>query len=254
MRIILTRQPAQAGQIEAGLEQLGHTIGYLPLTDFQLPTDTAALRRLIGDLHAGAYHRVLLTSPNTIRALARLGWQPAVTQTHTVIAVTGPGTARVLHDHGAHNTPWMPVGDASAAGILAQFPPGPGRLALPQGAAAGPAMTQGLRQHGWDVTHHIAYHTVDYPADPARALLPPQPGALTTAELTADDVVVLTAPSAARRWATHRVPVAATIAIGQPTRGAARAHHIDLTATATSPDATGIARVLADFITTERTP
>ena len=35
MRIVLTRQPAQAGRIEAGLQQLGHRIGFLPLTDFR---------------------------------------------------------------------------------------------------------------------------------------------------------------------------------------------------------------------------
>lgn len=244
MRIILTRQPAQAGQIEAGLERLGHRIGFLPLTDFQLPHDPTALDDMIADLHAGRWQRLLLTSPNTIRALAARGWQPETTEAHTGIAVTGPGTARVLTAHGATRTPWMPTDDASAAGILEQFPPGPGTLALPQGAAAGDAMRNGLTNRGWDVTHVIAYHTVDYPAIPELALLPNHDGALQPADLNPDDVVVLTAPSAARRWARLGLEVAAVIAIGQPTRRAVETHHIDLAATATSPDAAGIAEVL----------
>lgn len=244
MRIVLTRQPAQAGHIEAGLAQLGHTVGFLPLTDFQLPTDTTALDQMVVGLHAGAWDRVLLTSPNTIRALITRGWKPAVTEAHTTICVTGPGTARVLHDYGAVKTPWMPTADASAAGILDQFPTGPGKLALPQGHAAGDAMRTGLNELGWDVTHVAAYHTVAYPAATDRALMPQQSGILCPQDLNADDVVVLTAPTAARRWATLAVNVKAVLAIGQPTRRAADTANIALAATATSPDADGIADVV----------
>lgn len=244
MRVILTRQPAQAGHIETGLQRLGYHLGFLPLTDYQLPENLAALQAMVTGLHAGTWDQVVLTSPNTIRALVKLGWDPAVTETHTTIAVTGPGTARVLHNHGATKTPWMPTDDASAQGILTQFPRGPGRLALPQSQAAGRAMTQGLTQRGWDVTHVVAYHTVSYPAAPQQAILPTSNGVLTPTNLTCHDVVVLTAPSAASRWAQIAVDVAAVIAIGQPTRRAAEHHRIDLAATATSPDATGIAQVL----------
>lgn len=244
MRVVLTRQPAQAGHIEAGLEHLGYEIGFLPLTDFQLPDEATALTEMITGLHQGHWDWLLITSPNTIRALVAHGWDPAVTETNTRIAVTGPGTARVLYDHGAMTTPWMPTHDASAEGILAQFPPGPGSLALPQGKAAGKAMTTGLTERGWDVTHAIAYHTVDYPAIAHLAIMPFQDGVLAPTDLTPDDVVVLTAPSATRRWADIAVKVAAIIAIGQPTRKAAQHHNIALTATATAPDAAGIAQVL----------
>ena len=244
MRIILTRQPAQAGRIEAGLQQLGHRIGFLPLTDFQLPEHPGALDTLVAGLHAGTWDRLLLTSPNTIRALVARGWKPAATEQHTTIAVTGPGTSRVLHEFGAVQTPWMPAHDASAAGILEQFPAGPGTLALPQGAAAGDAMRAGLVRRGWEVTHVPAYHTVDYPARSDLALLPTQSGILTPTSLNTHDVVVLTAPSAARRWATIGVAVHAVVAIGQPTRRAAYETGITLAATAASPDAAGIAAVV----------
>jgi len=241
MRIVLTRQPAQAGHIEAGLEQLGYHIDFLPLTDFQLPQHTATLDAMVEGLHNGIWQRVLLTSPNTIRALIARGWDPAHTETRTAIAVTGPGTARVLYDYGAQHTPWMPQHDASAAGILNQFPPGPGTIALPQGAAAGSAMRTGLNQLGWCVTHTVAYQTVDYPADPARALLPAHSDALKPEDLTDDDVVILTAPTAARRWAHIQVPVRAVVAIGQPTRRVAQQAAIELAATAASPDTAGLA-------------
>lgn len=248
MRIILTRQPAQAGRIETGLQQLGHSIGFLPLTDFQLPENTRPLDELVTGLHEGNWDRLLLTSPNAIRALVARSWKPTLTERHTTIAVTGPGTARVLHEYGAVHTPWMPVDDASAAGILEQFPPGPGTLALPQGAAAGDAMRVGLAQHGWDVSHVIAYSTVDYPARADLALMPAQSGILETTDLTLDDVVVLTAPSAARRWASIGAAVHAVIAIGQPTRQTAAETGIALAATAASPDAAGIAAVVDTLV------
>src|SRR5699024_2233405 len=176
--------------------------------------------------------------------LVARGWEPAVTEQHTTIAVTGPGTARVLHEFGAVQTPWMPAHDASAAGILEQFPAGPGTLALPQGAAAGDAMRAGLTLRGWQVPHILAYHTLNFPARSDLARMPTQSGILTPAILKAHDVLVLTAPRAARRWATVRVAVHAVAAIGQPTRRAAYEIGITLAATAASPDAAGIAAVV----------
>src|SRR5699024_4009318 len=162
--------PAQAGHIEAGLEQLGYHIDFLPLTDFQLPPHTGTLDAMVEGLHNGIWQRVLMTSPNTIRALIARGLGSSLPETGNAITVIGAGSARVLYDYGAQHSPWMPQDDASAAGILNQFPPGPGTIALPQGAAAGSAMRTGLSQLGWCVTHTVAYQTVDYPADPARAL------------------------------------------------------------------------------------
>src|SRR5699024_5038694 len=156
MRIVLTRQPAQAGHVEAGLEQLGYLIDFLPLTAFKLQEDTATLAAVVAGLQDGRWQWVLLISPNTIRALIARGWDPAHTEPRTAIADNGPGTARVLYDYGAQHTPRMPEDDASAAGIRNQFPPGPGTIALPQGAAAGSAMRTGLSQLGWCVTHTVA--------------------------------------------------------------------------------------------------
>src|SRR5699024_5849692 len=92
-----------------------------------------------------------------------------------------------------------------------------------------------------------------YPADPARAPLPAHSDALKPEDLTDDDVVILTAPTAARRWAHIQVPVRAVVAIGQPTRRVAQQAAIELAATAASPDTAGLAaavdrlRILRDL-------
>src|SRR5699024_12455689 len=138
------------------------------------------------------------------------------TERDTTIAVTGPGTARVLYDYGALKTPWMPNSDASAAGILEQFPAGPGMLALPQGAAAGNAMRTGLTQRGWEVTHVVACHTVNYPAPAELALMPTQSATMEPPDPPTNDVVVLTAPSPARRCTAIAAQVHAAIAIRPP--------------------------------------
>ena len=70
------------------------------------------------------------------------------------------------------------------------------------------------------------------------------PPSSTPTSLNTHDVVVLTAPSAARRWATIGVTVHAVVAIGQPTRRAAYETGITLAATAASPDAAGIATIV----------
>src|SRR5690625_6328105 len=98
MRIVLTRQPAQAGHIEAGLEQLGYHIDFLPLTDFQLPQHTPTLDAMVEGLHNGIWQRVLLPSPDTIRCLIARCRDPAHTETRTAIDDTGPGAARALYD------------------------------------------------------------------------------------------------------------------------------------------------------------
>jgi uroporphyrinogen-III synthase len=279
--VVLTRQPSQAGAIETGLAAAGYQVAFLPLTDFEVPPDGARLRaavRSLAPVAGGTGHDdpgddkpphgadmdghrpdwVLLTSPNAVRALVRAGWDGCLAKGIRV-AVTGPGTARVLAEAGCAAPPWMPDGDASAAGILARFPsPGestrPGqagrRVLLPQSALATDEVAGGLSRRGWDVDRVEAYRTVPYPADPARRLLAPVPGAGVVAlgELSGADVV-LTSPSAVRELVRRRGATSPSatrfIAIGRPTARAARTAGLDLAGTAATPDAEGLIAVLA---------
>ncbi|REE03527.1 uroporphyrinogen-III synthase [Citricoccus muralis] len=258
--VILTRQPAQAGAVEAGLAEAGYRITFLPLTDFALPEDLAGLRGIVRQVARAGQGAdpipawLVLTSPNTVRALVRAGWDGRVAAGLRV-AVTGTGTARVLAEAGCTEIPWMPEGDASAAGILAQFPP-PGDtprrvLLLPQSALASDEVAEGLTERGWEVHHVQAYRTVPYPAATGQRLLdgPGGEGAASVAALaTVDDLpgadVVLTSPSAVRELVRRRgtaVPAGTRfIALGQPTARAAAEESLDLAATAPSPDAFGV--------------
>lgn len=267
-RVVMTRQPAQAGDVEAGLRAAGWTVQFLPLTDFELPADLTDLRSAVEGLHAGEYAWLVVTSPNTVRSLVMAGWDgslPAPTQ----VAVTGPGTARVLAEAGCPATPWMPDGDASAAGIIAGFPAGPGgatgaaaRVLLPQSALATEEVAGALRSRGWDVQRVEAYRTVPYPAAPERRLLAlaerpdgaDRPGdAVVSIQDLPGTVVVLTSPSAVReltrqlagrRERSGESADVRYVALGQPTRRAAEKGGIDLVGSAASPDASGLLEVL----------
>lgn len=194
-RVLLTRQPAQSGDLESGLRAAGHEVGFLPLTDFEVPADSGRLEEAVVRLVAGEYAWLVVTSPNAVRALTRSGWDGALPGP-TRVAVTGPGTARVLAAAGCPVNPWMPDGDASAAGIIAAFPSAgepatvpaaevPGaevsgtevsassdrRVLLPQSALATAEVAEALGARGWTVDRVEAYRTVPYPAAAERRLL-----------------------------------------------------------------------------------
>ena len=49
MRIALTRDPAQAGPLEAGLRAAGLDVQFLPVTEQRLPADTTELTSALAD-------------------------------------------------------------------------------------------------------------------------------------------------------------------------------------------------------------
>ncbi|MBF6841939.1 uroporphyrinogen-III synthase, partial [Acinetobacter baumannii] len=76
--IVLTRQPVQAGAVEAGLAAAGLDVRFCPLTDFELPGDSGPLRAVVSRVEAGECAWLVLTSPNTVRALQAAGWSGRV--------------------------------------------------------------------------------------------------------------------------------------------------------------------------------
>jgi len=272
--VVLTRQPAQAGALEAGLAAAGPGVRFCPLTDFELPGEPGPLRAVVARVEAGECAWLVLTSPNTVRALQAAGWTGRVGG-GVRVAVTGKGTARLLTELGCTAEPWMPE-QASAAGILAEFPSAgdaneaPASLVLlPQSALATGELTSGLEARGWHVARVEAYRTVPYPADPRRRLLPKssdqeagdaaEAGAVVVpVEALAGRDVVLTSPSAARELAVHpgwddpRVRLTCRlVAIGRPTAAEAHRLGMELSAVAESPDADGILAALGHGLTLE---
>ena len=277
MRVLLTRQPAQAGDLEAGLagaEAAGERVrvGFLPLTDFALTEDVVPLRALLADwARRGGW--LVVTSPNTVRALRGVGWDGAVPK-DSRIAATGPGTARVLRAAGLEAAPWTPPEDRSAEGLIAGLTalhPGGARAWLPQSDRARPRLAEGLRAAGWEVRTVLAYRTVAYPAPAQRRLLAGEsesyvepesapgsadvvaPGALAAEPV--GTVVLLTSSSAAEEFvAAGLAPLAGAgdaaaarvqlVAIGEPTRQTCDRLGLPLAGTAATPDAAGVVAVL----------
>lgn len=266
MRLLLTRRPAQAGDLEAGLratagpDDVPFEVGFLPATDTELPDDDglARLRGAVAALGAGEYAVLVVTSPNGARALAAAGWDGSLAA-DVRVAATGPGTVRVLREAGVPGEVWVPDADRSAAGILAGLPGPAGageRLLLPQSARASDELATGLSDRGWSVDRVEAYRTVTYPGDPARRLLPEdRPGAdvVTPAELarqSAGTALVLTSPSAveelldspaADALLSGAVPC---VALGVPTRRVMDAAGVPVAAQAATPDADGVAEAV----------
>ena len=227
MRLVVTRRPGQAGELEAGARSAGCEIAFLPLTQQLLPEDVRSLTAAIAQLEGGEFDWLLLTSANTVRALKACGWSGRLPG-RTRAAAVGPGTARVLGDLAAVGEPWIPQ-QHSAAGLLAELhrPAAGQRALLPQSAQARPDLAEGLRARGWDLTHIHAYQTVPLTSSmtaQSQSLQDPGPRAtvegdlLEPADLEPGDLVLLTSSTAAEAYAqlqlTHTVPL---FAIGEPT-------------------------------------
>ncbi|WHS28379.1 uroporphyrinogen-III synthase [Auritidibacter ignavus] len=264
--VVITRHPAQASQLEAGLGDHGVSVQFCPLTDFVLAEDPVPGQRLVAGLHAGVFAGVVVTSPNTVRALSLLGLDWArLAGGDTVVVATGAGTARKVGEHGYPGTVWTPTTEASAHGILTDLPGSrklpvePARpVALPQSAAATETLVTGLRGLGYRVDHVPIYHTVVYPGPAGRRLLaaPHPESAQRLVDLHALNPrtpVVLTASSAVRQLAERAGELPAPlahyrlIALGRPTASTATELDITLAGTATAPNAAGILQILRNL-------
>ncbi len=275
-RVLVTRSPDRAGPLTAQLRQAGAEPLLLPLKDFERARDQAALGDAFEALGAGRYQWLVVSSVTTVLALqdqaaarrASLNeWIPE----STCVAAVGPATRRALEAAGI-SVHVMPPHEHSAAGLVREWPEGHALVLLPQADIAAPALAAGLSAKGAEVQTVVAYHAVDYPADPDRRLaaatadqaLPGKelsgqafPGGgfsgaadagavrtLTPAEAKAAitdggiAAVVAASPSAARRISAALSPlgVCRFVAIGKAT--AAAAETLGLTVAATAREAT----------------
>jgi uroporphyrinogen-III synthase len=160
--VVVTRAADQASALVERLRAAGATVVEVPTIAIADPDDGgAALAAAVADLDA--YDWVVLTSTNGVaRFLAALG-----AERPPPVAVVGPGTGAALRAAGIE--PTLVPERFVAEGLLSVFPPGPGRVLLPQAEGARPVLADGLETAGWTVDAVVAYRTV--PADAAPALL-----------------------------------------------------------------------------------
>jgi len=185
-RIALTREPSQAGVLQARLQELGAEVVLCPVLHFVEPDDHGPLQTALSELES--YDWVLFTSPNGVRtffqALQASG--DARRLGSAQIAAIGPGTAQALRQQGlrADVIPARSLAEGMLEALLA-FPMEGRRVLLPRAQEAREVLPEGLRARGAQVEVAPCYKTVmPHP--------PPQ--------LQQVDRVVLMSSSAARHF------------------------------------------------------
>lgn len=266
-RVLITRSPERSTALVDALHTAGASALLLPLIDFERAPDQHTLDVACDALGAGAFDWLVVSSATTVhvltakaaeRGLAPAQWIPPATR----IAAVGAATRRLLEDRGLA-VALTPGDDQSAAGLLAVWPGGDGKVLLPQADIASPRLAEGLSAAGSAVTAVTAYRTVDYPAAPERRLAIPVDGggadreppsyALLTPESAAAEVaagrldaVIAASPSAARRiHALCPLLGCRFVAIGRSTADQAAALGMPVAAIAAEPSPEGLVAAVA---------
>lgn len=247
-RILVTRQPDQAGTLREGVEAMGAVAVEVPLIAIVPPADPRPLDAAVRALRN--YQWAVFTSANAVRAIAerqRVSW-PAGPR----IASVGPATTTAIH------AAWPgapvavePAADHHAEGLLTAFESVPlagTRVLLPVSERARDVLARGLRARGAAVDVVTAY----------RNLPPPDLRERLSAALAAGvDIVTFASPSAVEALvaaapdAPGRVPAAV---MGPVTEAAARAAGFEVTAVAVPSTAAGLLDALREWLAARGRP
>jgi uroporphyrinogen III methyltransferase/synthase len=155
-KVVVTRARAQASVLVEKLTALGAETVELPTIEIVDAADRGeALHAAAARL--GEYDWVVFTSVNAVDRLFA-GVRDARAFGSAKVAAVGPGTAGALAARGvvADLVPHSAVAEA----LVESFPAGPGRVLLPQAAAARPVLAEGLLAKDWQVDVVEAYRTV----------------------------------------------------------------------------------------------
>jgi uroporphyrinogen-III synthase len=161
-RIVLTRDPEQAREMQLMLEARGAKVMLLPAVEFFPAEDTRELDRAIYDLKKIDW--IIFTSQNAVKFFSRRARELDVdlgrSQTHPVrIAAVGPATARVASEEGLRPD-FVSAGHTgqSLADELGERLRGAGVL-LPQSDRSDGDLARRLGELGARVTPVVAYRT-----------------------------------------------------------------------------------------------
>jgi len=161
LTVLVPRAREQAGVFSRLLRERGAEPLEVPTIAIRPLEETADLDRAVGQLAAGAYDWVVLTSVNGVAALrARaeaLGHGTAALGRARVAAI-GPATGTALRDLGVR--PELVPPAATTAALGAAFPPGPGTVLLARADIASPELSHALRAKGYRTDDVAAYRTV----------------------------------------------------------------------------------------------
>jgi uroporphyrinogen III methyltransferase/synthase len=154
--IVVTRAREQASSLVSKLQALGASILEIPTIAIADPDDHgAALRAAVAQL--ASFDWVVFTSANAVARVMDL--VPDARSFGTArIAAVGTATAAALTAH--RLVADLVPGRFVAEELVDAFPPGNGRVLLPQAAGARDVVARGLSDKGWVVTAVSAYQNV----------------------------------------------------------------------------------------------
>ena len=193
-RVVVTRQPEQAGGMIRALRAAGADPWLVPLIRTE-PVRSDAAARIVAEL--GSFDWVVLTSANAARAfvaaIAAEGGRSAALRAQ--VLCVGPATAEAAREAGLFVTA-VPGARYDAEGLLERIRPHlvPGqRVLLPRAETARPILPEGLRAAGAEVESWTVYRTVAPETDLAALGEALEEGAV--------DAITFASPSAVRNFA-----------------------------------------------------
>jgi uroporphyrinogen III methyltransferase/synthase len=167
-RVVVTRNPEQAGSLQVLLEESGASVVFLPTISIEPPPSWDAVDDSIRQLATGEFEWVAFTSRNGAeRFFSRLGCMPGEVFTQTKVAAVGSTTAAYLREHGV-GVDLVPE-SYSAKALAEALGRGTGRVLLPRAADVPPDMELQLTANGWKTHEVAAYRTVPATAEGAAA-------------------------------------------------------------------------------------
>jgi uroporphyrinogen III methyltransferase/synthase len=253
LTVLVPRARDQAGDFSALLRARGAEPLEVPTIEIRPVASTAELDRAVGDLAAGRFDWVVLTSVNGVAAVRdraeALGHGPAAVTTAKVAAV-GPATEAALRRWGVEPDLVPEVATTAALGAAFAARPaasGSGRVLLARADLANPELAATLRDKGWAASEVVAYHTV-----PVGALDPAARRRLDGGEV---DWVAFTASSTVtgflRGYGGPPPPGVRVAAIGPVTAGTARSAGIRVAATAADHTIGGLVAAIEHAVAAE---
>lgn len=162
-RVVVTRSTEQAAPLSELLRRRGAEPLLYPCIMIAPPADPAALDAALTDALAGRFDWLVLTSSNTVLALAQrlqaLGYAPAQLAGLAMAAV-GPATAATARRLLGAQTQLVPDEFVAEALAAALQPIAGARVLLPQADLARSLLANTLSAAGAAVTSVVAYRTV----------------------------------------------------------------------------------------------
>jgi uroporphyrinogen-III synthase len=159
-RVIVTRSAAQAGEMAQLLDKYGAIPVLYPCIEIIPPEDTRALDHALIRASNNDFDWLVVTSANTVEAIANRLDALGITLGEQRIAAIGPKSANAAQKHLAPEIHF--ISSKYVAEVLVdemEVTEGQ-RILLPQSDAARPILAKGFAERGAAVTAVVAYRTV----------------------------------------------------------------------------------------------